>query len=222
MPPLRRVDLRRAQYRQRLAQAIEEQLPSPRLGRVAVAGIDNSDELGSAVARAAAHLADRGGDATVLDVTEQGSHQLRRAASEGSSSAISVLRPRGLPALARDAADLLPIGQWDEGPETPGARLGDVTLVLADLDPAVGADHLATWADRIIVVVTAGRTSVEKIRAVGDMVRAAGLDLRFAVVLHTERSDDSSGQLPVEQPVAAASLSADENVAVSAGKSEAR
>ena len=73
-------------------------------------------------------------------------------------------------------------------------RLGDVTLVLADLDPAVGADHVATWTDRVIVVVTAGRTSVEKVRTIGDMVRAAGLDLRFAVVLHTERTDDSSGR----------------------------
>jgi hypothetical protein len=109
-----------------------------------------------------------------------------------------VLRPRGLPALARGAGDLLPAGLWDDGETTLSPSLGDVTLVLADLNPAVGADHLTEWADRIILILTAGRSTVEKVRTVGDMIRGAGLDLRFTVLLRTERTDDSSGLLPVE------------------------
>ena len=79
------------------------------------------------------------------------------------------------------------------GEGTPPPELTDVTLVLADLDPAVGADHLRAWTDRVIVVVTAGRSSAEKVRTVADLIRSAGLDLRFAVLMHTERSDNSSG-----------------------------
>ena len=66
-------------------------------------------------------------------------------------------------------------------------------MILAELDPAVGADHLTAWTDRVMVVITAGRSSVEKVRSVGDQVRAAGLDLRFAALVRTERTDESIG-----------------------------
>jgi hypothetical protein len=139
---------------------------------------------------------------TVIDLTHRGSKDLRAAAgTAGSSSMPSVLRPRGLPALAHGAADLVPVGYWDDGKTTPpSAQLNDVVLILADLDPAVGADHLTAWTDRIMVAVTAGRSSVEKARTVGDQVRAAGLDLRFAALLRTERSDDSSGMISRGRP----------------------
>jgi MinD-like ATPase involved in chromosome partitioning or flagellar assembly len=71
---------------------------------------------------------------------------------------------------------------------------------VADLNPAVGADHLTAWADGVVVVVTAGRSSAEKVRTVGELIRAAGLDLRFAVLMHTERTDDSLGMADVERP----------------------
>jgi hypothetical protein len=93
--------------------------------------------------------------------------------------------------------------------------------VLADLDPAVGADHLTEWADRVVLVVTAGRSSVEKIRTVGEMIRGAGLDLRFTALLRTERTDDSSGVLPVENP-ALVQLREPEDPAGPAVRSEAR
>jgi len=201
MPPLAAVDRRRAESRQRLARAIEDELLSRSPARIVVAGLDNAEEMGTTVADLASSLAARDYNTTVLDLTERGSHSLAtglRAA--GSTSAASVLRPRGVPALARSASDLLPMGQWDDGETMLSPSLGDVTLVLADLDPAVGADHLTEWADRVILVLTAGRSSVEKVRTVGEMIRGAGLDLRFAALLRTERTDDSSGLAPVASP----------------------
>ena len=202
LPPLRALDRRRADERQRLAHAIEKELLLPQgRGRVAVAGIDNADEVGFAVAAAATAIAARYGSITVIDLTERLSRGLRVTPSTpGSSDSPTVLRPRGLPALAHGASDLLALGHWDNGENTPLPPLTDATLVLADLDPAVGADHLTAWADRVILVVTAGRSSVEKVRTVGDLIRAAGLDLRFAVLMHTERRDDSSGIANVERP----------------------
>ena len=223
LPPLAAVNHRRAENRQRLARAIEDELLSRPPGRIVVAALDNADELGITVAELATSLAARDYTTTVLDLTDQGSHSLATALwAEGSPTAPSVLRPRGLPALARGAGDLLPVGLWDDGDITLSPSLGDVTLVLADLDPAVGADHLTEWADRVVLVITAGRSTVEKIRTVGEMVRAAGLDLRFAALLRTERTDDSSGLAPAESPAPVQPLRDRENPPGPAARSEAR
>ena len=202
IPPLRDLDRRRADERQRLAHLIEEELLQPqRRGRLAVAGIDNVDEVSFAVAVAAAGVAARGCSISLINLTDHLSRGLRLARSiPGSSAAPTVLRPRGVPGLTYGAADLLAVGHWDEGENTALPQLADVTLVVADLDPAVGADHLTAWADRVVVVVTAGRSSAEKVRTIGELIRAAGLDLRFAVLMHTERTDDSLGMVDVERP----------------------
>ena len=222
LPPLRALDRRRADERQRLADTIETELLLQRRGRLAVAGIDNVDDVGFAVAAAAASLAARGLSITIIDLTERLTRSLRVAPwTPGSSGTPTVLRPRGLPALAHGVADLLPIGYWDEGETTPSPQVNDVTLVLADLDPAVGADHLTAWTNRVIVVVTAGRSGAEKVRTVGEQIRTAGLDLRFAVLMHTERTDESSGTANIELP-APAQLRDNHDRAESAGTSEVR
>ena len=50
----------------------------------------------------------------------------------------------------------------------------DLLLTLVALDPALGGEHVATWAANVIVVVTAGRSSPTRIHAVGEMIRLAG------------------------------------------------
>lgn len=199
LPPLAAVDRRRAGNRQRLARAIEDELLARSPARIVVAGLDSTAELATAVADLAAGLAARDRATTVLDLTERGSKTLTEALwASGQAVGPSVLRPRGVPALAQGAGDLLPVGHWDDGDGALPVPLSDVVLVLADLDPSVGVDHLTEWADRVILVVTAGRSSVEKTRTVSEMLRAAGLDLRFAALLHSERTDESSGLAPVE------------------------
>lgn len=199
IPPVAAVDQRRSADRRRLAQAIVDEVLIHPSRRVAVVGLDNTDELGAAVAAAALQLAADDYTTTVLDLTERGSRTLTNALwATGSAGGPNVLRPRGLPALARRAHDLIPMGSWDHGAAEPSPALGDVTLVLADIDPGVGADHLTEWADHVVLIITAGRSRVERVRTVGELVRAAGLDLRFAALLRSERTDDSSGLLAVE------------------------
>lgn len=72
-------------------------------------------------------------------------------------------------------------------------RTADIMLTLATLDPAVGADHLPTWASDAVVMLTAGVSSVTKIHSVGEMIRAAGTALTSAVLLGADRSDESLG-----------------------------
>lgn len=94
-------------------------------------------------------------------------------------------RSSGTGDIALDAA-------WD---------VADVVLSLVTLDPAFGADHLGTWASRASVVVTAGQSSAAKIRATGEMVRLAGLDIDGAIVLNADRTDEGVGVAELESPL---------------------
>jgi capsular polysaccharide biosynthesis protein len=78
-------------------------------------------------------------------------------------------------------------------------------LVLADLDPAIGTDHYAEWGERVVVVVTAGRSGVVRLRTTGDLVRSAGLDLHGVVLLRAEPGDESSGTSQLAPGTGAAS-----------------
>jgi hypothetical protein len=69
----------------------------------------------------------------------------------------------------------------------------DLMLTLATLDPSLGGDNLATWADDAVVMVTAGRSSWTKIHAVGEMVRLSGTRLISAVLVGADKTDESLG-----------------------------
>jgi capsular polysaccharide biosynthesis protein len=204
LPRLRALDARRADERQRLAHAIEMELPGPgQWGRLAVACIDNADEVCYALATAAMSRAADGRGVVLIDLTEHGG--LDSAVQElmhgQDFERPTVLRPRGIPALADHPADLRAVGHEDEE-EAPSPDLFDVSLVLADLDPSVGADHLTAWTERVIVVATSGLSSVERVRTAGDLVRSAGLDLRFAALMHADATDVSSGLAGSVEPPA--------------------
>jgi capsular polysaccharide biosynthesis protein len=69
----------------------------------------------------------------------------------------------------------------------------DLLVTLATLDPASGGDHLATWATDAVAMVTAGRSSAERIHAVGEMIRLPGTRLDSVVLIGAEKSDESLG-----------------------------
>jgi capsular polysaccharide biosynthesis protein len=72
----------------------------------------------------------------------------------------------------------------------------DLLLTLADLDPALGAEHLPEWATDVVVMVTAGRSSSAKIRTVGEMIRLAGLSPVSGVLVGADKTDESLGINP--------------------------
>jgi capsular polysaccharide biosynthesis protein len=202
IPRLRAADARRADERQRLANSIEMALPLPHWGRLAVACIDNAEDVRFAVASAAVELASRERRVLLIDLTNDGGVDaaLTRETPRASANWPIVSRPRGVPALARGLADLGVGGGYRDPRSPPSPDLMDVTLVLADLDPSVGADHIAAWADRVIVSVTCGHSSAERVRTAADLVRAAGLDLQFGVLLRTDVTDESSGVAGRDRP----------------------
>ena len=196
LPHLRTLDSRRSEQRQRLAHAIEMELPTPgRRGRLAVACIDNADEVRFALVTAVADLAANGRSVAVIDLTEQGGLAGVASSMVSSTGQTTLLRPCGIPSLANGPAELRTVG--DEQGSSPSLELYDITLVLADLDPSVGADYLSAWTDRVFVVVTAGKSGAERVRTAAELIRTAGLDLQLAAVLRTERTDDSFSAAPV-------------------------
>lgn len=76
---------------------------------------------------------------------------------------------------------------------------GSVVLVLATVDPAAGAAHLAAWASDAVVVVASGRVRMHQLVATAELLGAAGIAVRSAAVLGAEAQDESVG-LPVQAP----------------------
>lgn len=69
----------------------------------------------------------------------------------------------------------------------------DLLLTLVALDPSLGGEHLPTWADDAVVVITAGRSSRARIRAIGEMIRLAGARLVSGVLVGADKTDESLG-----------------------------
>jgi capsular polysaccharide biosynthesis protein len=70
---------------------------------------------------------------------------------------------------------------------------GEVLLTLTVLDPALGADHLPTWASDCALILTAGESSITRIHTIGQMIRLAGVSLVSAILLGAEKNDVSLG-----------------------------
>jgi capsular polysaccharide biosynthesis protein len=71
----------------------------------------------------------------------------------------------------------------------------DELLTVATLDPAVGADHLASWAGEAVVVLAAGESTATKIHTSGEMIRLAGMQIAGAIILNADKKDESLGSL---------------------------
>jgi capsular polysaccharide biosynthesis protein len=104
-----------------------------------------------------------------------------------------------------DADDLAPLGPRPgpgsapndaTRPSRPLDRVyaaAEVMLTLTILDPALGADHLATWAADSAVILTAGESKGTKIHTIGQMIRLAGVSLVSAILLGADKDDVSFG-----------------------------
>jgi hypothetical protein len=169
---------------------------------LAVATVDTGPVGELVIARLAARLSANGLDVFVVDLTEAGGLQAaldrtldepegaypgRRPVVHRPSRAQSLSHgPLGRRApIAEEPASIQPWRRaWEEA---------DASLALAEVEPAVGADHVRSWADEVIVLVAAGRSSAERLRTTGELIRSAGLRLLFAMMVGTDRTDESPG-----------------------------
>ena len=199
----------RAAKRDRDMQRVIAQLHSavPRSSQgpasLAIVAVDN----GPVVAQAAAALA--------TSYASQGVQVLAADLSSGAYLAhLSGVKGPGVQAVSRDGVnfmmavpdrdDPVPAGPLPSAtsaarPAQAGGALvpsdvsADLLLTLVTLDPALGGEHLATWAANAVVVVSAGKSSAERIHSVGEMVRLAGMRLDSVVLIGADKRDESLG-----------------------------
>ncbi len=179
--------------------------PTPRkvgTTRMALATVDDVRTAGLVLAGVAAELVARGKSVFLVDLSESGvlEHALAGSLDEdhglGSESGPVLFRPDGVPSLSRGPVETATSGTTDLPKADPRRRsweTADVILTLAEIDPAVGIDHLRSWADQVVLLVTAGQSSAERLRGTGELLRSADLPLLFAMMANTNRTDESLG-----------------------------
>ena len=170
---------------------------------LAIVAVDNAPAVAQAVADLAASYASQGTRVVTADLS-----------SGGYLARLSGVKGPGVQTVSRNGANfMMAVPDRDDpapvGPRPPvtsptgPARAGDaliapdvsadLLLTLVTLDPALGGDHLATWAANAVVVVSAGQSSAERIHGVGEMIRLAGMRLDSVVLIGADKSDESLG-----------------------------
>ena len=69
----------------------------------------------------------------------------------------------------------------------------DALLILASLDAAFGAEHLAPWVTDAVIVLSPRRTTLIRMTVSREMLQEAGISLRSVILLDSDPLDDSSG-----------------------------
>ncbi len=178
---------------------------------LAIVAVDNAPVVARAVAALAASCTAQGNQIVTADLSSgahlghllgaknPGTHPVR---SGGASFTIAV-PARDDPAPVGPLPSVTSPARSGQAGDDPAGSYGspDLLLTLATLDPALGGDHLATWATNAVVIVSAGQSSAEKIHGVGEMIRLAGLRLESVVLIEADRRDESLGLMrrPDEQ-----------------------
>jgi capsular polysaccharide biosynthesis protein len=79
--------------------------------------------------------------------------------------------------------------------EKPPPDDADALLVLATLDAAFGAEHLASWVTDAVMILSPRGVNLTRMRIDREMLLEAGIFLRSVILLGSDAQDDSSGAL---------------------------
>jgi hypothetical protein len=153
---------------------------------VALVAVGNSRAAAVIVTALARRLEGKGERVLLVDLSRSGDLTSRRGHAEAYRPPAPVALARG-PLSGPQARD-----PQDEG-DRPPRQEADVVLVLADVLPGIDAENLRTWVTQVVPLVTSGQSSAELLETTSDLVRAAGLDMPFALMLGSDRTDESLG-----------------------------
>jgi capsular polysaccharide biosynthesis protein len=171
-----------------------------------IVAVDNAPVVAQAVTELATSYAGSGTQVVTADLSS-GAHLAHLARVKGPGTHVVSRNGVTFTVAVPERDDLAPAGPLPPFNSPPGRAqapdplvtsdvAADLLLTLATLDPAVGGDHLATWASNAVVVVTSGESSAERIHSVGEMIRLAGMRLDSVVLLGADKSDESLGLTP--------------------------
>ena len=170
---------------------------------LAIVAVDNGPVVAQAVAALATSYASQGTQVIAADLSS-GAYLAHLSGVKGPG--VQTVSRNGVNFMMAvpDRDDPVPVGPLPSvtspaGPAQAGDALvasdvsADLLLTLVTLDPALGGEHLATWAANAVVVVSAGQSSAERIHGVGEMVRLAGMRLDSVVLIGADKRDESVG-----------------------------
>lgn len=216
-------DLRRIALHLRNAVPAKKQRGAAAL---AVVALDNATDIAPAVASMVESSSKQGMQVVVADLTK-GAPVARFLGAEGVGLRPVRLGNSTVVAVIPDPDDIVPGGPLRHqgtalaaGSAVASAvsppsdvlltayRSADLLLTIAELEPAFGADHLATWASDAVAVITAGHTRAGRAYAIGEMLKLSGIHVASCVVLGADKTDESLGLAPEGAAVPAANGSA--------------
>ena len=194
---------------QRLVAHLRTAVPARAGGAAALAvvAVDNAREVAPSVVALAVSYAREGKQVVLADLAGGApAARLLGITKPGTGTArVNTVRADGMPLVVvvpgRDSAapaGPLPQARPAVASEVPPDAYfsADLLISLVTLDPALGADHLPTWADSAVVAVTAAVSSGIRIHAVGEMIRIAGTPLVSTVLIGADKNDKSVGGIP--------------------------
>jgi hypothetical protein len=173
--------------------------------RLAVAGVGRTRDHERLAREVVLALVRQGRSVFLVDLSERGKweRQVRRRVARHADRAdipLAVRPARGVRTIGspRSTGRGRPLDRED--PKFPAYEAADVVLSLAEIDPATDLDELAAWADEVVLVVAAGRSSAERLHSVAELVRTAGIRLSFVVLTRADRTDESVGLVGHPRP----------------------
>jgi capsular polysaccharide biosynthesis protein len=200
----RRKGLRRPVDRERVVAHLDHAVPrsAGRLATLAVVAVDNAAEVAPAVVSLAQTWASRGEQVVLADLSagapaarqlgarSPGVHRTRAGNAElvvsvpgrDDPAPVGPLPTLGHPQFGKVADEL-----------AAASASADFLLTLVTPDPLSGSDYLRSWSTEAVAVVSAGQSTSTRIRAVGEMVRLAGVRLASVVLLRADKYDESLG-----------------------------
>lgn len=191
----------------RIVAHLRRALPIGRTGEptLVVVSVDGDVPAGLAVASTAMELSAEGRSVFVADLSRASIlARLFQVPARGTSM-LQDRQGKGVLSVSFPALDQGSIRDHGQA-EGEFERLrteADVILVLATVDPAVGAWHLNHWAPPAtptVAVTVAGRSTATAQRSASQMLRAAGLTIGSVVLVGADRNDESVGMGDLARP----------------------
>ena len=208
LPALPRQAARRNRDMRRVVAYLQASVPGSTGAQVglAVVAVDNAPDVARAVAALATSCAGQGHRVVAADLS-MGAHMAHLCGVKSPGAHEVSQNGANFVIAVPERDDAAPVGPLravtsSAGPAQGGDALvascasADLLLTLVTLDPALGGEHLATWATKAVVVVSAGQSSTERVHGVGEMIRLAGTRLDSVVLIGADKSDQSLGLTP--------------------------
>ena len=202
LPNRRRAGAQEADVR-RIAQHLSRAAPGSAQGAAALAVVPVDDPVAAALSLVslAVSRAHEGRQVVLANLVEGAPAASLLRSGEPGVSLVDAHDSRLVVAVP-ERAELIPVGPLDRGRTQRSAfadevaaayASADLLLTLATLEPSLGGDYLPTWAENVVVVITAGGASWARIQAVGEMTRMSGSRLVSAVLTGADKSDETLG-----------------------------